>query len=156
MTPVSVYRMADMGVNKQADEIKSYCFPRLRCLTQFLSGYTAADYRQAEQRSFNKTRIHRVTPSLAHSSMSLRFSRSQSTLRSLSFQSSRRGVLSSALRTENLSRLGQTQFTCGHTRRFKSTYIDALKVTRDPTTQKPASVSDIEVRLGSPRLDDPR
>ncbi|KAF9651969.1 branched-chain amino acid aminotransferase II [Thelephora ganbajun] len=77
--------------------------------------------------------------------MSLRFSRSQSLLRSLPSQSSKRSASNVGLLWSlNASHVGQTQLTCGHTRRFKSIYIDALKIGQEPVTGKPTSMSDIE------------
>ena len=136
-----------------------FLFLRLRWLTQRSSGYSRrrptswATELQKDPHTPSHLPVRLIHTTSSISFMSLRFSRSQNVLRSLSFQSSRRGLSNvSLLRTESPSHLGQTHLTCGRARRFKSTYVEALKVVQDPVTQKSASISDIEVRLDSPGL----
>lgn len=88
--------------------------------------------------------------------MSLRFSRTQSILRSFPSQSSGRAVSGAALlRTQGASHLGKSQFAHGHARRFNSTtYVDALRIVQ-PVTAKPTSKSNIEPAKLEIHLRDP-
>ena len=147
-SPRPARRIFDVGAGRNLSKCNDilFLFRRPPCFSQRLSGHS--DRRHTSRATeLKKPGYIESLPTTTPSSMSLRFPRPQSLLGALPYQPFKRGVLRPALlRTQNASRLEQTQLTCSQARRFKSTTTHAGNIVQDPKTGGLPTAAGIEVR----------